>query len=111
VGYQALGALLLQLKCWALVLFVLWIRWALPRLSVEQMLGVCWRVLVPLSVLAIVLSGAWLAGLASPVLRSVQGGVRYVLFALSVFVVGYFTLRVLTSLRTTSGQMNVNPWL
>ncbi len=111
VGYQALGALLLQAKCWSLVLFVLWIRWALPRLGVDQMLGLCWRVLVPLSVLAIVLSGAWLAGLASPVLRSVQGGVGYVLFALSVFAIGYFAFRVLSALRTSSGQMNVNPWL
>lgn len=111
VSYQALGALLLQAKCWSLVLFVLWIRWALPRVSVEQMLGVCWRVLVPLSVVALVASGVWLSGLSSPVLRSMQGGVGYVLFAASAFVSGYFALRVIATLRTGSGQMNVNPWL
>jgi NADH-quinone oxidoreductase subunit H len=112
-GYQALGALLLQLKCWALVLLVLWLRWVLPRFSVRHTLRLCWQRLLPLSVLAFLTSFAWLAGLRHPILRSLEDWVSYVLFGLATFVAGYFARRVLVTLKARGPaiQLNINPWL
>lgn len=112
-GLQALGALLLQLKCWALVLLVLWLRWVLPRVGAQHLLRLCWRRLLPLSALALLASFAWLAGLHHPVLRSLEDWVSYVLFGLAVFVAGYFARRAFAHLkvRGPSIQLNINPWL
>ena len=70
---QVAGAALFQAKCWLVVLAVLWVRWVLPRVRVDQMMGVCWRVFIPLSVATLGLTVLWVSGLHSPVLRSAQG--------------------------------------
>jgi NADH-quinone oxidoreductase subunit H len=29
---------------------LMWIRWTLPRLRMDQMMGFCWKLLVPISI-------------------------------------------------------------
>ncbi len=108
---MALGALVFQIKCWALVVSALALRWALPRVRIEQMAALCWRYLVPLSLVALLLTVLWLVGAHSPVLRAIQGGAGYVMFALSLLVLLWFSRRVAAGYRDTQAQMNVNPWL
>lgn len=107
----ALGALLFQVKCWSLVLGSLALRWALPRVRIEQMAALCWRYLVPLSLVALLSTVLWLIGAHSPVLRAVQGGTGYVMFALSLLVCAWFARRVVSGLGDPHPQANVNPWL
>jgi NADH-quinone oxidoreductase subunit H len=90
---------------------VLWIRWVLPRVRVDQLMSVCWRFFMPLALATLVLTVLWVSGLQSPVVRSLQETLSLIMFALSVFAVGYFLRRVLVNLRSTSAQVNVNPWL
>jgi NADH-quinone oxidoreductase subunit H len=47
------------LKAFALVGVQIWIRWTLPRLRADQLMQLCWKVLLPLSFLCIALSGVW----------------------------------------------------
>lgn len=106
-----LGALLFQVKCWLLLLGTLALRWALPRVRLEQMAAVCWRYLVPLSLVALLSTVLWLIAAHSPVLRALEGASGYVLFALCLIVLAWFTRRVMIALRDPQAQMNVNPWL
>ena len=110
-GVSVLGAILLQVKCWAVVLVVLWARWLVPRVRVEQLSAVLLRWLLPLSALALALGAAWLSGLRSPILRALEGLSGYVLFGLAAFLAAQLAVRIAVGLRASSAQGSVNPWI
>ena len=44
-------------KTWAMVLVILWLRWTFPRARLDKMMKFSWKVLIPLSILNILLTG------------------------------------------------------
>ena len=59
-----IGLIWMLLKGFLIVLVMIWFRWTLPRLRVDQLMYVCWKVLVPISFLNMVGAGIWI-GLSS----------------------------------------------
>src|SRR5262245_49611116 len=57
IGTLGLGPLWLILKAWGLVFIMMWLRWTLPRLRVDQLMHVAWKVLVPLAMELVVVVG------------------------------------------------------
>ncbi|MGQ9729899.1 MAG: NADH-quinone oxidoreductase subunit NuoH [Candidatus Zipacnadales bacterium] len=51
------GPLVIYGKAWLVVLVMMWIRWTLPRLRVDQLMGFCWKLLIPAGLIAIVTVG------------------------------------------------------
>lgn len=45
------------LKCGVLIFFMMWVRWTFPRIKIDQLMHFAWKVLLPLSLLNIVLTG------------------------------------------------------
>jgi NADH-quinone oxidoreductase subunit H len=45
------------LKSYALVFLSMWVRWTLPRVRMDQMMSFAWKVLTPLSLLNLLVSG------------------------------------------------------
>lgn len=59
VGWTLLSFLSLLVKSAAGVFTVLWIRWTLPRIRIDQMMDLCWKYLVPAGIVALLLAAAW----------------------------------------------------
>ena len=57
-GYIS-GAFWLLSKTFLLVFIQMWIRWTYPRLRVDQLMYLCWKVLIPFSIAIVLIAGIW----------------------------------------------------
>ena len=107
--YQVAGAALLQAKCWLIVLAVLWARWVLPRVRVDQMMELCWKYLVPTSFVILLGTAVWVTFVPEegPIARAVS----IALFLVAVAVIVRFILRVRYNFKDTKAQLRLNPFV
>ncbi len=52
-----LGVIALFLKIFFFIFFFMWVRWTLPRFRYDQLMDLGWKVLIPLSIANIVITG------------------------------------------------------
>ncbi|MFN8357466.1 MAG: NADH-quinone oxidoreductase subunit NuoH [Spirosomataceae bacterium] len=53
------GLFWLLAKGYSLIFVQMWIRWTYPRLRVDQLMYLCWKVLTPAGLILLFLSGIW----------------------------------------------------
>src|SRR5205807_1383610 len=79
-------------KSWTLVFVMMWVRWTLPRLRIDQVMMTCLKYLLPIS--CVLLLGVSLWRVAVP--DVIQDYFKYVLLALSVLFVLLIVKQIMT---------------
>jgi NADH-quinone oxidoreductase subunit H len=59
-GLDFAPALTFIIKGVMMVLLNMWVRWTLPRVRVDQLMHLCWKVMIPISLICVVGAGIWM---------------------------------------------------
>jgi NADH-quinone oxidoreductase subunit H len=81
---NVLNVIVFILKCWFLVFIMMWVRWTLPRLRIDQVMMTCLKYLLPLSCFLLLGVSLWQVLVPVPV----QHAVNWVIFAAFLALVG-----------------------
>ncbi|HKY35437.1 MAG TPA: NADH-quinone oxidoreductase subunit H [Polyangiaceae bacterium] len=108
---MALGAGLLVLKTFCVVLVVAALRWSLGRVSVEQCRAALLRVGLPAALALPIAAELWLLGAQGLVLSAYRGVIALALFVALTLGCGLVVRRLGQIVRLQRGDPNVNPWL
>src|SRR5512140_2937057 len=104
VAVEALSLAVFAAKTLFFVFVVMWLRWTLPRIRVDQMMNMCWKYLVPASFVAVLFVAGWMLLVhAAP---AIGIAMRAVLTAAAAAGAVMFVLRVAHNLRDTGDKFD-----
>jgi len=108
-GMQLLSMVVFAVKTLLLVNVVIWLRWTLPRIRVDQMMSLCWKYLVPAGFVCLVFTLFWQLGVgAAPALERVSG---VVLSLAALAVVALFLRQVRRNVSLVHGdRVDLTNW-
>ncbi|MFO0762798.1 MAG: NADH-quinone oxidoreductase subunit H [Byssovorax sp.] len=107
-GLQLVGALIFLTKSWVLIFVVIWIRWTLPRVRIDQMMNLCWKWFVPLSFGAFLFTALWMI---LPLGKVVTLVISLATFVTWCVVMWHFVRRVRFNVRESRMPVHLNPFL
>jgi NADH-quinone oxidoreductase subunit H len=108
-GLQVVSFVVFALKTLFLVNVVIWIRWTLPRIRVDQMMNLCWKYLVPGGFAAMVFTLLWQIAVArAPIVERVSG---VALFLVSLWIAWRFAVQTRKNVSLIVGErIDLSNW-
>jgi NADH:ubiquinone oxidoreductase subunit H len=107
VGLQILGLFIFWLKVGVLSFVVIWLRWTLPRLRVDQLMTMCWKYFVPLAFVCFIGSTVWFMAFSET--GWLDKGLRILWFLGGMGLVGYLFYRARWHFKHTKAELYANP--
>jgi len=104
---NVINVLVFIVKGWLLVFVMMWVRWTLPRLRIDQVMMTCLRYLLPIS--CVLLLGVSIWQLLSWQI-TVLVYANYVLAAVCVALVAWFTVKLTKAGGVTPTHMMPGAW-
>jgi len=99
----SLGIFVAKTLFWVFV--VMWLRWTLPRIRVDQMMNMCWKYLVPVSFIAVLFVAGWMLVVrAAPGLATAMHWIMFV--GAGVIPAAFFVNRVARNIRDTGDRFD-----
>ncbi|MBN2496633.1 MAG: NADH-quinone oxidoreductase subunit NuoH [Deltaproteobacteria bacterium] len=103
--WQIVGFGLFFVKAWAASFVVVWLRWTLPRLRVDQLMSLCYRYLVPLSFVCLL--GTAVLMMLVPAGSLFDSLLRFGTFGFGLLVAAIFFWRVLWHIRHVGDRIDL----
>lgn len=55
-----IGFIVMFIKIFLFIFFFMWVRWTVPRFRYDQLMNLGWKILIPLAIANIVITGIWI---------------------------------------------------
>lgn len=107
-GLQLLSMVVMVTKTLVILNVIVWIRWTLPRIRIDQMMNLCWKWLVPWAFAAFVFTLLWQVAVASLPALATATGVVLTLALLATTVV--FARQVKANITAVGDRVDLTNW-
>jgi NADH-quinone oxidoreductase subunit H len=107
-GLQLLSMLVMVVKTLVVLNLIVWIRWTLPRIRIDQMMNLCWKWLVPFAFATFVFTLLWQVLVARmPMVTEVTGWVMFVAFLVVTVV---FARQTRANIAAAGDHVDLSNW-
>jgi NADH-quinone oxidoreductase subunit H len=107
--WNAVSVLVFAVKSIVLCNVVVWLRWTLPRVRLDQMMTLCWKYLVPAAFVCFVFTLGWQLVVGVVPAVELVTGVVLTLFAVALLFM--FARRVMENIRAVTGdKVDLTNW-
>jgi NADH-quinone oxidoreductase subunit H len=107
-GLQILSMVVMVLKTLVILNVIVWVRWTLPRIRIDQMMNLCWKYLVPFGFVTFVFTLLWQVLVARlPALSTVTGVVLFGAFVVMTF---FFARLTKANIVAAGDRVDMSNW-